>query len=102
MVCRVLCVAMIYRRKHTNRHGKIHGTLAGVSAMDLGAYVVKEVLVRASIPADAIEEVIMGNVISAFYKANFKGGNHGRNRSYIPHQDRSGKRSHPKSHDPGV
>jgi acetyl-CoA C-acetyltransferase len=45
--------------------GKYNGSFTGFSAMDLGAFVIKEALVRASIPADAVEEVIMGNVLPA-------------------------------------
>lgn len=45
--------------------GKFLGALSGVSAPDLGAIAVREVVRRAHLPADAVDEVIMGNVLSA-------------------------------------
>lgn len=45
--------------------GKFNGTLTNTSAMELGAAVIKETLVRASFPCDKVDEVIMGNVIQA-------------------------------------
>lgn len=45
--------------------GKYNGALASFTAMDLGAFVIKDVLVRASIPVEAVDEVIMGNIIPA-------------------------------------
>ena len=45
--------------------GKFGGSLAGIAATDLGATVIKEVLARAGLPADAIGEVIMGQVLAA-------------------------------------
>jgi len=45
--------------------GKYLGGLATVSATDLGAAVVSASLSRAGVPADAVDEVIMGNVLSA-------------------------------------
>jgi acetyl-CoA C-acetyltransferase len=45
--------------------GKFGKSLVGVSATQLGALVIEEALKRAKVPADAVDEVIMGNVVSA-------------------------------------
>ncbi|TNH06198.1 acetyl-CoA C-acetyltransferase [Testudinibacter sp. TR-2022] len=45
--------------------GSFNGALASVSAVDLGALVIKEVLQRANVAADQVDEVIMGNVLQA-------------------------------------
>lgn len=45
--------------------GNFGGTLAGVPAVELGAIVVKEAVKRAGIKPEMVEEVIMGNVLSA-------------------------------------
>jgi acetyl-CoA C-acetyltransferase len=45
--------------------GKFLGSLASFSAPQLGAIVIKEAAKRAGIAPDAIDEVIMGNVVSA-------------------------------------
>ncbi|MGJ7498133.1 acetyl-CoA C-acetyltransferase [Variovorax sp. RT4R15] len=45
--------------------GKFGGALAGTSAVDLGAHVVKGLLARAGVPGDAVSEVIMGQVLAA-------------------------------------
>ncbi len=45
--------------------GKFQGTLANTPAPELGAVVVREAVKRAGIDAGLIEEVIMGNVITA-------------------------------------
>ena len=45
--------------------GKFLGALAGFSAPQLGAMVVREALRRSGVPAEAVEEVIMGNVVQA-------------------------------------
>lgn len=45
--------------------GKFGGSLSGNSAVELGGIVVKEAISRSGVPGDAIEEVIMGNVIQA-------------------------------------
>ncbi len=45
--------------------GKFLGSLKGFSAPALGAMVVKEAVVRAGVPAERIDEVILGNVVSA-------------------------------------
>jgi acetyl-CoA C-acetyltransferase len=45
--------------------GKFLGTLKGFSAPALGAIVVEETLKRAGVPAADVEEVILGNVVSA-------------------------------------
>lgn len=45
--------------------GSFNGALSGISATRLGALVVAEAVRRAGIPKDAVDEVIMGNVIAA-------------------------------------
>ena len=45
--------------------GNFQGSLAGVSAPELGAIVLKEALARAGATAEHIDEVIMGNVLQA-------------------------------------
>jgi acetyl-CoA C-acetyltransferase len=45
--------------------GKFLGTLAGVPATKLGAIVVREAVLRAKLTPAQIDEVIMGNVVSA-------------------------------------
>jgi acetyl-CoA C-acetyltransferase len=45
--------------------GKFSGTLAKVSASDLGAIVIKELLARSGVKADLISEVILGQVLTA-------------------------------------
>jgi acetyl-CoA C-acetyltransferase len=45
--------------------GKFLGTLKGFSATQLGAIVVKEALVRAGVSPEDVDEVILGNVVSA-------------------------------------
>ncbi len=45
--------------------GKFQGSLASVSAVDLGACVVREVARRAGIEPSQVDEIIMGNVVSA-------------------------------------
>ena len=50
--------------------GKFDGSLAGISAADLGALVIKEALHRAGVPFEAVDEVIMGCVIQAGAKQN--------------------------------
>ena len=45
--------------------GKFGGSLAGVAAPDLGATVIKAVVERAGIGLDAVEEVILGQVLTA-------------------------------------
>ncbi len=45
--------------------GKFGGTLASVSAQDLGTIVIKELLVRSGCSAEVIDEVILGNVLAA-------------------------------------
>jgi acetyl-CoA C-acetyltransferase len=41
------------------------GSLAGIAAPQLGATCIKAVLERAGVPGDRVDEVIMGNVVSA-------------------------------------
>ena len=45
--------------------GKMGGALSTVPATELGAIVIKEALKRANVPADQVDEVIMGCVIQA-------------------------------------
>ena len=45
--------------------GKFGRSLVGVSATQLGALVIEEALSRAKVPPDKVDEVIMGNVVSA-------------------------------------
>lgn len=45
--------------------GSFGGSLSGVSATRLGATAIKGTLEKAGIPADQVNEVIMGNVVSA-------------------------------------
>src|SRR5437667_2592795 len=45
--------------------GKFQGSLAPFSAVDLGALVVREAVRRASLAPEQIDEVILGNVVSA-------------------------------------
>jgi len=45
--------------------GKFGKSLVGVSAPSLGALVIEEALKRAKIPAEQVNEVVMGNVVSA-------------------------------------
>lgn len=44
---------------------KFGGSLATTPAVELGTVVVKEALARAGVPADAVDEVIMGSVLQA-------------------------------------
>lgn len=45
--------------------GKFGKSLVGVAATELGALVIEEALKRAKVPPDRVDEVIMGNVVSA-------------------------------------
>ncbi|MBV9279240.1 MAG: acetyl-CoA C-acyltransferase, partial [Chloroflexi bacterium] len=45
--------------------GKLGGALSGLSAVDLGACAIGAVLERANVPADQVDHVIMGTVITA-------------------------------------
>lgn len=45
--------------------GKFLGTLKSLSAVDLGALVVKALVEKHGLPVDQVEEIIMGNVVSA-------------------------------------
>ncbi len=62
--------------------GKFQGTLTPLSAVDLGACVVREAVHRAGIQPDQVDEIIMGNVVSAGLgqnparQAGLKGGLH--------------------------
>jgi acetyl-CoA C-acetyltransferase len=62
--------------------GKFQGALAPLSAVELGACVVREVVRRAGIEPEKVDEVIMGNVVSAGLgqnparQAGLKGGLH--------------------------
>ena len=48
--------------------GGLQGSLSTISATDLGAVVIKDVVERAGIPAGDVQEVIMGNVLAAGLK----------------------------------
>ena len=45
--------------------GKFQGALSGFRAPELGALAIREALSRAKLPAEAVDEVIMGNVLQA-------------------------------------
>ncbi|MGA2632446.1 MAG: acetyl-CoA C-acetyltransferase [Terriglobia bacterium] len=45
--------------------GKFQGSLSPFSAVDLGAFAVREVVRRAGIEANQVDEIIMGNVVQA-------------------------------------
>jgi len=45
--------------------GSFNGALAGVSATALGSAVIRAALDRSNVPAEQVDEVIMGNVLSA-------------------------------------
>lgn len=45
--------------------GRIGGTLAGWSAADLGAHLIRGLLARAELAPDVVDEVIMGQVLTA-------------------------------------
>jgi acetyl-CoA C-acetyltransferase len=45
--------------------GRFQGSLAGYSAVELGALVVREAVRRAGVAPDQVDECIMGNVVSA-------------------------------------
>ncbi|MFN2463375.1 MAG: acetyl-CoA C-acyltransferase [Candidatus Dormibacteria bacterium] len=45
--------------------GRFGGSLAALSAVDLGSRVIGEVMTRASVPGDRVDQVIMGTVITA-------------------------------------
>ncbi|WP_110928870.1 acetyl-CoA C-acetyltransferase [Bacillus massiliglaciei] len=45
--------------------GTFGGSLSKVSAVDLGVAAAKEAIKRANIPADSIDEVLIGNILSA-------------------------------------
>ncbi|MBI2862529.1 MAG: acetyl-CoA C-acetyltransferase [Chloroflexi bacterium] len=46
-------------------NGRFLGALSALSAPDLGAIAIREAMRRANVPANMVDEVIMGNVISA-------------------------------------
>jgi len=60
--------------------GNFLGTLKGYKASDLGGFVIKEAVKRAGVKGEDIDEVIMGNVVSAgggqapAKQASIKGG----------------------------
>jgi acetyl-CoA C-acetyltransferase len=45
--------------------GRFNGSLASFGAVELGSIAIKELIERTSIPGEAVNEVIMGNVIQA-------------------------------------
>src|SRR6267378_333941 len=62
--------------------GRFQGALSPLSAVDLGAHVVREAVSRAGIEPERVDEIIMGNVVSAGLgqnparQAGLKGGLH--------------------------
>ncbi len=50
--------------------GTYGGTLKDISAVDLGAVVVRATLERAKLPSDEVDTVVMGNVVQAGNKMN--------------------------------
>ena len=64
--------------------GKFLGSLASLSAVDLGAVVVREAVRRAGLEPEQVDEIIMGNVVSAGLgqnparQAGLRGGLHSR------------------------
>ena len=50
--------------------GKMGGALSSIPAVQLGALVIKEALIRAGIRPDQVEEVYMGNAIQAGNRPN--------------------------------
>src|SRR4030042_903695 len=50
--------------------GNFNGARSGIGAPKLGAIVIDEAVKRAGIPKDAVEEVIMGNVLPCGYGQN--------------------------------
>lgn len=50
--------------------GKFLGSLSDMSPVDMGVQLVSDVLVKANIPSEAIDEVIVGNVLSAGHGQN--------------------------------
>ena len=45
--------------------GRFNGALTPLDAIDLGSAVIREVVKRTAVKKDAVDEVIMGNVIQA-------------------------------------
>lgn len=45
--------------------GSFNGTLQNTAATDLGAVVVKEVLERANVAPETVDEVVLGNILQA-------------------------------------
>lgn len=45
--------------------GRFNGSLAPLDAIDIGSAVIKEVVKRTSVKAEAVDEIIMGNVLQA-------------------------------------
>lgn len=50
--------------------GKAGGSLKDITADDLGARIVKEVLIRSTVDPNSIDEVVIGNVANPGYAAN--------------------------------
>ena len=47
--------------------GSFNGSLASLSAVDLGCVAVREALARSSVKAEQVDEVIIGQVLTAGY-----------------------------------
>ncbi len=60
--------------------GKFGGALAKVPAPELGAVVIKEVLRRSGVPPERVDEVILGQVLTARQRpeSGASGGHQGR------------------------
>ncbi len=56
--------------------GKFQGALAGVPAPKLGAIAIREAIQRAGIEPNRVDEVIMGNVLSAGLGQRRRGRQH--------------------------
>ena len=52
-------------RRLSHGGGKFGGTLAGTPAADLGAVVIKDALLRAKVEAAMVDDVIMGQILTA-------------------------------------
>jgi acetyl-CoA C-acetyltransferase len=64
--------------------GKFGGSLAGIAASDLGAIVIREVVRRANLNPGLVDEVIMGQVLTAGYAEIIIAGGQ-ENMSMAPH-----------------
>ena len=56
--------------------GKFSGTIAGITAAELGSIVIKNILEETKIDPSKIDEVIVGNILSAGQKQDCPSGRH--------------------------